>query len=81
MDGIEALTTFFGWCTVIDMGFLVLTSMVLVFARGWITGMHSKMFDLDESTLSLAYFKYLAHFKITVIVFNLVPWLALKAMA
>lgn len=40
--------------------------------------MHGKLFGMDETALSAAYFRYLATFKIVVIVFNVVPWIALQ---
>ncbi|MGD9417667.1 MAG: DUF6868 family protein [Verrucomicrobiota bacterium JB025] len=40
--------------------------------------MHGRMFGMDEAGLAAAYFRYLATFKIVVIVFNLVPWVALQ---
>ena len=39
---------------------------------------HSKMFDLDPQKLPAMYFDYLGRFKVLVIVFNLVPYLALR---
>ena len=39
------------------------------------------MFKLSEEEVKSAYFTYLGHFKIAVIVFSLVPYLALKLMA
>jgi hypothetical protein len=40
--------------------------------------MHSKIFDLDPETLPAMYFDYLGRLKLLVIVFNLVPYLALR---
>ena len=36
------------------------------------------MFDLDKVYLQQAYFKYLAQYKIIIIIFNIVPYFALK---
>ncbi len=77
---IGSLTTFFGWMSVITVTVLALSALAMVLARSWIAGIHGKMFDLDERTLSLAYFEYLSRFKIAVMVFCLAPYIALKLM-
>lgn len=81
MNTMETLTTFFGWCSAINIGLLMLTSLSLLVMRGTITKIHSKLFGLSEEDLARAYFQYLAQFKIAVIVFNLVPYIALRVMA
>ena len=81
MITIEAMTEFFGWCSVINIGLLMLSSVFIVGIRGFVLRIHGKMFGLDEQTLSEAYFQYLAHYKIAVIVFSIVPYFALKLMS
>jgi hypothetical protein len=75
---LETLTEFFGWMTVVNMGLLIFSTVMLFLLRGVAIKMHSKMFDLEVKDLNRAYFQYLAHFKILVLVFNLAPYLALK---
>ena len=77
---IETLREFLGWCTVINFGLLIVSSLLLMVLRDWVTKVHSKMFDLDEAWVRQAYFSYLANFKIAIIVLNLVPWIALNLM-
>lgn len=81
MDSLATLTTFLGWCSVINLGLLILASLFLMAARGWVTRIHGGMFGLDESDLARAYFQYLAQFKIVVLVFNVAPYVALRIMA
>ncbi len=78
MITLYSLTEFFGWCTIINILVLALTTLMLVANRGFVVKTHKKMFGLSEVDLTKAYFNYLALFKIAVIVFNLVPYLALK---
>lgn len=78
---IDQLTQFFGWCTIINMGVIMVTSILLVFFRQSIARIHHRMMAVPESGLYRLYFQYLAAYKILLLVFNLVPWLALKAMA
>ena len=78
---IESLTTFLGWCTVINFGILILASLFIAGARGWVIGIHSWMFGVSESELSGMYLQYLGNYKIATLVLNLAPYCALKAMS
>ena len=80
MDSIQTLTTFLGWCTVLNLGVLSLAAILLIIMRTPISSIHSKMFGLSQDDLSRAYFQYLAQYKIAIFVLNIVPYLALKAM-
>lgn len=78
---IEALRAFLAWCTAINLGLLILSSIVLVLCRDPISRWHRKLFGLDEAFLQRTYFRYLADYKIAILVFNLIPYLALRIMA
>ena len=80
MISIETLTEFFGWCSVINIGVLMVAAFALVVIRKPIVKIHAKMFGLNESELSLLYIQYLGNYKIALIVLNLVPYIALKLM-
>ncbi|MEM9283924.1 MAG: DUF6868 family protein [Verrucomicrobiota bacterium] len=78
---VETLTTFFGWCTLINIGLMFFSTIALASMRDWAKAVHSKWFGVPEVELDGLYFRYLAYFKIAVIVFNITPYLALKIMA
>ena len=63
---IEQLTAFLGWCTLINIGLLLYSTLILALVKDFAINMHSKIFDL------------LGRLKLLVIVFNLVPYLALR---
>ena len=81
MNSLEAITTFFGWTTVINFVLLAFSTISVVAMRGWISGIHGRMFGLDPNDVSRAYFQYMSQFKIATIVFSLTPYIALKLMA
>lgn len=81
MSSLEAITTFFGWTTVINFILLFVSSIVVIIARGSISRIHGRMFGLESADLSRAYFQYIAQYKIAIIVFSLTPYVALKLMA
>lgn len=78
---IEALTTFFGWCTVINFSLMAVGVVKLLLIRDWATGIHAKMFGLDAAPVRAAYFQWFANYKVAILVFNLGPYLALSAMS
>lgn len=75
---LELLRSFFGWCAVLNMLLLMFSTGWLVVLRNPIAGIHSKLFKIDPAELDLLYFRYLATFKVLIIVFNLVPYLVLR---
>jgi len=81
MMTITTLIAFFGWASVINIAILSLSTIWLIAMRKAITGIHSKLFGLDEKDLGRAYFQYLAQYKIAIIVLNITPYIALKIMA
>lgn len=81
MENLQTLTTFLGWCTVINFVFLIVASLVLIAMPGLVTKVHSSMFGLDENVLRRDYVNYLANYKILIIVLNLVPYAALRIIA
>jgi len=81
MINLETLTTFLGWCTVINFGLLLFTTVMLFLFRDFVAGIHGKMMAMPREELNPAYFSYLANFKILIIVFNLAPYVALKVIS
>ncbi len=77
---VETIRAFLGWCTVINIGVFMLQSILIIAVRGTASRIHGKMFNLDEKYTSQAYFQYLGQYKIAIIVFNIVPYFALKVM-
>lgn len=75
---ISASAAFLGWCTLINFIVLIVSTVALVFCRQWVSSIHGRLFGLEESELAKLYFQYIATYKIAVIVFNLVPYLALR---
>ena len=73
---IIAVKTFLMWCTIINVLLLVLSFLICAFAGEWVYGMHSKWFPISREAFHVAIYSFLALFKIFVLVFNLVPYIA-----
>lgn len=80
MADISTITTFLGWCAVINIGLLAFYTLWLMAFREVSKRMHSALLGVDADKLDLIYFQYLANFKIAVIIFNIVPYISLKLM-
>jgi hypothetical protein len=78
MITIEILTQFFGWCAVINMSLLVITTVSIMIFEEPISKIHNKLFAINEEKLQLLYFQFIAYYKLAIIIFNLVPYFALK---
>lgn len=78
MNGIEFLLAVLGWCTLINMGMLVVASIAIVCCGGPVRRIHQKWFNLSDEDLQREYFRYLANYKILTLIFNLVPYLAIR---
>ncbi len=74
------LTVFLGWCSILNVALLSVTSLIIFLLKTPITSLHSQLTGLDQQTLMPLYFSYLGQYKITILVFNLIPYVALKLM-
>ena len=67
-----------GWCTLINFAFLIWWGGFFFFGRGFVYRMHTKWFKLSEESFDSIHYAGMAFFKILILVFNLVPYLALR---
>ena len=78
MITISQLTELLGWASVINIAYLLLTTLILIFMKEKISAFHSKLFDVDKQELNSKYFDFLSSYKIATLVFIVAPYLALK---
>ena len=81
MTDINNLTTFFGWCSIINLGILLFSTIILSAFKKPISIIHSKVFGINQDDIPLIYFQYLGNYKIAIILLNLVPYITLKIMS
>ena len=74
------LTELLGWVSIINISFLILTTLSIVLMREKISSIHSNMFGINKEDLSKIYFNYLANYKILSLVFCVAPYVSLKIM-
>jgi len=74
---IELLTKFFMWCTIINSALMALWTVMLLLCPNLIYRMQSKFFCGSQELFKLFFYGFLGFFKMMVIVFCFVPWMAL----
>ena len=78
MLSIEQLTAFFGWCSVINVGLLLFSTLMIIVFKDPISAIHSRLLGQDKEKLQGLYMHYLAYYKIAIIMFNITPYFAFK---
>lgn len=76
----DDLCRFLLWCLALNYGVLLLWFAVLVFARNWIRTLHGRWFNLSDSAFDAVHYGGMGIYKIGILLFNLVPLLALQFM-
>jgi hypothetical protein len=75
---LEVIRGMLGWCIVMDVVILWIWLASFVFAHGWMHRMHGKWFKMSVETFDAVHYGGMAALKIGMILFHLVPYLALR---
>jgi len=75
MVATSQLTELAGWTSVINIGYLFLATLILMFMRETIFYNHSKMFKIDEKKLISKYFNFLRNYKVVTLAFMVTPYI------
>ncbi len=75
---IEMIRSALGWCSIINMGLLLWWFFAIIVLHDWVYRFHSKWFKLSVDKFDEIHYTGIAFFKITVFVFNIVPYFALR---
>lgn len=74
------------WCrfllssVLINYIILMIWFLAIIFARDWIKQVHGKWFNLSDETFDAIHYGGMAIYKIGILLFNLVPLIALYFM-
>jgi hypothetical protein len=66
------------WCTVINYGVLIVWFLFFLLAHDWMHGLHSRWFHLSVEQFDALHYAGMALYKIGILLFNLVPYIALR---
>ena len=76
----ETLTSFFMWCSIINVGLFALTVIFVSAAPDLTYRLQRVFFPRPRETYDIVMYAFLGWFKVTVLVFNVTPWIALTIM-
>jgi len=74
---IQALTTFFMWCTIINGALLFLWITMCIVAPDLVYRTQKTWFPIPRATYNVVMYSFLGLFKIVFLIFNVVPYVAL----
>lgn len=77
---IEIITEFFFWCSVINGALLLLWSLSMMFAPDLVYRTQYRWFPIGREVFGEIMYRFIGLFKVLYLIFNLVPWIALKLM-
>ena len=77
---INEVMAFLGWCTTINIGLLVYGLVMLKLFPNLTYRVQRAFVDISQEDFELVMYKSLAYFKLTIIVFNVTPYLVLRIL-
>ena len=81
MNSIETLATFFGWCTVINIGIILLGVLLASVAHEPLGKLNAKIFGVTTEEAKVTFFRVFQQYRLAVAILNVVPYIVLKIMA
>ncbi len=78
---IYTLTRIFMWCTIMNGGLLILWTVVCLIAPNLVYRTQSRWFAIPREIFNVVIYSFLGLFKILFLMFNLVPYLALRIVS
>jgi hypothetical protein len=74
---LEVLRSFFLWCTVINYGILLVWFLLFTLVGDWFQRLHGRWFRLSSDQFDTLHYVGMSVYKIGILLFNLVPYVAL----
>ena len=72
------LQDFLLWSLLVNAGIYLISLVGVLSLRRFMCKIHAKLFGVNEETVNKVIYQYLAIYKLLLIVFNLVPWIAIQ---
>lgn len=78
---IEVLRGVLGWCTILGWALLLIWWAMVALAGDWMFQTHDKWFELSRPAFYVTHYAGMGLYKLLIIVFFLLPYLALRLVA
>jgi hypothetical protein len=66
------------WCTVLDYGVLLAWFIAFSLAHDWMRRLHGRWFRLSDERFDAIHYAGMTIYKIGILLFNLIPYVALR---
>ena len=77
---LDQIKELFKWMTLINIGILIFSTIMIVLLKSFIAEFHGKLFGIGPDAIASITYGYLGLLKALILVFNLVPYLALEIL-
>ena len=81
MNSIKTLATFFGWCTTINFGALIIAGLLWILIKESLSPLSANAFGITIEEFKVTFLLVLMQYRAAIIILNLVPYIALKIMS
>jgi TRAP-type C4-dicarboxylate transport system permease small subunit len=75
---IKKITSILGWCIILNVALLLWWALWMLFAHDLVYNVQSAVLDISVEQMDVIHYGAMAFHKILIIVFNVIPYLALK---
>jgi hypothetical protein len=76
----EMIRDVLAWCSLINVGFLLFWILLLIFVHDWLFRFHGQWFKLSVEKFDAIHYAGIAYYKISILFFNIVPYLAFRIL-
>ena len=74
----ENVRKFLGWCSVINIAFLMYWIGALTLGKEFVFQIHTWWFDIPHDRFNEIHYNMMGYFKLAIILFNVTPYLVLR---
>jgi len=75
---LEKIRSILGWCAILNIGLLLWWVLWMFLAHDLVYQIQSTVIDVSVETMDIIHYSAIAFYKLLIIVFNVVPYFALR---
>ena len=75
---LATLASFLMWCSIINYGILIFWALLYIFAHGFMEKIHGRWYRLTPEQYRVMNVSGIILYKLLIILFNIVPYIALR---
>lgn len=77
---LEVIRSVLAWCALINIGLLSIWLLFFIIAHDWLYKLHGEWFEMSVERFNSIHYALIGYYKLTIILFLLVPYLVLRAI-